>query len=225
MSETAHLQRRLLSMLAESSYLQKLWNRGVDIGVGVITSVLIAGVGLLFWRFKLRLDLRADERRQRQQHRIAEEIEAAKRREAKRELRDRLRVEMDLLAAQAEAAADAFQLARCWETYLQWLLENQLNLLRGNLKTVNERAAWGPAIRDTATRNTELPGGGGIARSPNSPQPCFCSRLAIRVAGPLSRPPSTTRAVALAQRWQRPSCTGASARKAVRTMGITHPTT
>ena len=63
------------------TYLHKLWAKGVDIGAGAITSVLVGLIGLLLWRGKLWLDLKAEERKQRQQHRIAEEFEIEKRRQ------------------------------------------------------------------------------------------------------------------------------------------------
>ena len=48
--------------------VHKLWDRVIDIGVGVITgvvsSVLIAIIGLISWKVKLRLDLWADEEKQ-----------------------------------------------------------------------------------------------------------------------------------------------------------------
>ncbi len=110
----------------ELSYLQKLWNRGVDIGVGVITSIIVGLIGLAFWRAKLWLDLRAAAKMQHQQHRIAEEFETEKRRQAARVRRDNLRTAMETLAKRAETVSNAFQLADCWEHYYQWLLDNQL---------------------------------------------------------------------------------------------------
>ena len=67
-------------MAAELSYLDKLWNRGVDVGVGVETSVIVGLIGLLLYRGKLWLD----EQRQRQEIRIAAEAAAAARRFALR---------------------------------------------------------------------------------------------------------------------------------------------
>jgi hypothetical protein len=138
-------------LAALTGILHKLWNRGIDIGVGVITSVFIAGIGLLFWRVKLWLDLRADERRQRQQHRIAEEIEALKRRDAARQNRQQLSADVDRFAKQAEASATAFHLADCWEHYYKWLIVNGLDGLPGNLKIIVEHSAWGAGLRGTAT--------------------------------------------------------------------------
>ena len=86
--------------------------------------------------------LHADERKQRQQHRLAEEIEAATRKREARQYREQLNATVMVLPEQTKAAPDIHALAACSENYLQWLLANQLNLLPGNLKTLNERAAW-----------------------------------------------------------------------------------
>jgi nuclear transport factor 2 (NTF2) superfamily protein len=104
-------------MLAEPTYLEKLWNRGVDVGVGVVTSVIVASVGLAFWKVKLWLDLRADESKQRQQHRIQEDIRREKEREAQKELQQRLARELRMFVEQAEASRHVFHLADCWEQY------------------------------------------------------------------------------------------------------------
>ena len=49
-------------MAAELSYLHKLYNRGVDIGVGVTTSLFVALVGLAFWKLKLLMELHSDKK-------------------------------------------------------------------------------------------------------------------------------------------------------------------
>lgn len=161
-------------MAVELSYFQKLWNRGVDIGVGVITSIIVGLIGLAFWRVKLWLDLRADEQRQRQQHRISSEFETRQTEDAARAWRQRLLVDGERLAAAAEAAADFPELARCWASYALWLRSNQLNDLSRNLKVLHEHGDDGRHIMSVAThgpvtarareiagiiRNTELPAG------------------------------------------------------------------
>jgi hypothetical protein len=67
-------------MSAEPGFFDKLWNKGIDIWAGIITSTvsaaIIAVIATAAWRFKLWLDLKNDEAKQRQHHRINQELEA-----------------------------------------------------------------------------------------------------------------------------------------------------
>jgi len=138
-------------MLTHLPLIQKFWDRGVDIGVGVITSVVVGIIGLCFWRVKLWLDLRADERKQRQQHRIAAELDEPGRKAQQRERHRRLTQQLKEFAIQAEIIGKRKKdrpdppnapsltneaLAQLWETYLEWLKSNDLDHLEGNLTTI-----------------------------------------------------------------------------------------
>jgi hypothetical protein len=158
-------------MLAELSYLTKLWNRGVDIGVGVITSVLIAGIGLLFWRVKLWLDLQAEERKQRQQYRVAAEFEQARRQQEVREQHQRLVRQRENFAKAAASATTQLALAAIWESFIEWLRSNELQHLPANVAALSTHPRWSEGVRGSSDanfpgertemvrviRNTELP--------------------------------------------------------------------
>lgn len=156
-------------MLADLSYAQKLWSRGVDISVGVITSVIVGSIGLAFWRVKLWLDLRSAAAHQRQEHRIAEELAQGEKRRQIRELREQIAATVKLHAQQAYAAPNSVGLAEIWNKHVEWLMREKLNLLSANAEILGERAAWAPAIQRSLNlhelrqevveviRRTELP--------------------------------------------------------------------
>lgn len=168
------LHAQATDMLAYlAPFLQKVWDKGVDIAAGVITSVLatavIALIGLLGWQAKLWLDLRADEKKQRQQHRIAQELESEKRRQEVRDQYERLHRERDSFASAVATQGRQGQ-AELWDRYLQWLQSNNLQHLPGNVHTY-EMSGWSAVLRITTDvnvsvnasnmekliRNTELP--------------------------------------------------------------------
>ena len=111
--------------------LQKLWDRGVDIDVGVITSVIVAAIGLAGWRIKLWLDLHADERKQRQQAGIAEQLLIATRKRETQQRYLRLTEERDAHATNIAGCTVAVELLDAWRRYEEWLQsENLQNRLR-----------------------------------------------------------------------------------------------
>jgi hypothetical protein len=129
------------------SLLHKLWNRGVDIGVGVITSLIVAIIGLLFWRAKLWLDLRADKAKRDQQHRMEDERAAQQRRREAFERYASLKAERDNLANAAASAETRFALAELWERYFKWLHDKDLAHLPRNLHTLSHYAGWSQSLR------------------------------------------------------------------------------
>ena len=42
-------------MLEDLPFLLKLWNKGIDISASVVTSLVVTGIALLGWKFKLHL--------------------------------------------------------------------------------------------------------------------------------------------------------------------------
>lgn len=138
-------------MLAELSYFRKLWNKGVDISAGVITSVItsviIGLIGLLFWRVKLWLDLRTEERKQRQEHRIAQELESEKRRGDEIRLEERLTGEREALAKIAESSKNTNHLSDCWAQFEKWLDENRLDRFGENRTILIAHGPWGRSLR------------------------------------------------------------------------------
>ncbi len=138
-------------MAAEPSYLIKLWNRGVDVGVGVETSVIVGMIGLILYRGKLWLD----EQRQRQEIRIAaEEADRVRREEARNRLR-RLVVERDTFLDAAKNAGNQLAQAQVWETYLEWLQSKELHHLPANLASVANLARWGDGLRGSTATSVE----------------------------------------------------------------------
>ena len=89
-------------MLAELNPLQKLYNKGVDITAGVITSTISAGIiaiiATLAWRWKRKRDLRHEEDKQRQHDRISIELEAQRSEAATRAWRQKLPMERESLS-------------------------------------------------------------------------------------------------------------------------------
>src|SRR5882724_7518102 len=47
-------------MLHTYPFIEKIWNRGINISASVITTAIIGLIGLAFWKAKLKLDLHAD---------------------------------------------------------------------------------------------------------------------------------------------------------------------
>jgi hypothetical protein len=138
-----------------SSLILKLWDKGVDIAAGVITSVLasifIAVIGLFLWEVKLGLDLRADARKQRQQHDIAEEFDREKRRQDTRDRQTRLRQERDEFVKAVPTLGREGQ-AILWESYINWIRANNLD---SRNPRAYELAGWSPSLRLASDANAE----------------------------------------------------------------------
>ena len=152
-------------MLADLTPLQKLYNKGVDITAGVITSTLSAGIiaviATLTWRWKRKRDLKHEEDKQRQHDRISVELEAERADTDRRAWRQKLPMEREDHAVAAEGAASYPQLVRCWVNYVVWLRSKRLSELPGNLRVLNQHGEDGRHIMSVAT-SEGLPG---IARS------------------------------------------------------------
>jgi hypothetical protein len=115
-------------------YLQKIYDRGVDIGVGVITGLALALIGILFWRGKLWLELRADAKKQWQQWEIAgkhEHLMAMKKAE-------RLAEERANYAKAVRAAQHHEELVVVWGQYVEWVHQNGLEHLPQNATTFSK---------------------------------------------------------------------------------------
>ena len=166
----------------DPTFLQKLWGRGVDIAVGVATSVIVAAIGLLFWWGKLRLDLHKAKLQKLQDQDLDELFERKARRRDFDERYERLDEQREIFASDAEHIANAhtgrqgdLALADLWESYVRWLESNGLDNLQSNLAMLNTHRPWAvgirggghsqrPAFLETAgsmarmIRETELPG-------------------------------------------------------------------
>jgi uncharacterized membrane protein YcjF (UPF0283 family) len=160
------------------SLIQQLWARRVDIAVGVTTSVIVGVIGLLFWRVKLWLDLRADDRKQHQQNRNEEKFARERRRQEARDRHERLKRERDDFATNVEemgtlsnSIANGLRVLAVWDRYVKWVHDNELQHLPQNMRAFTEHADliadhirtlnWGPKTyvdqMVPIIRATELP--------------------------------------------------------------------
>ncbi len=122
------------------SYLQKIYDRGVDIGVGIATGVALAIIGLLFWRGKLWLELRADARKQWQQWEIAGKHEHLMAMKKAEERNERLAKERANYAKAVRAAQHHEELVHLWDQYVQWIHDNGLQYLPHNATTFSKNS-------------------------------------------------------------------------------------
>jgi hypothetical protein len=134
----------------------KLWDKGIDITANVITSVIVALIGLAFWRVKLWLDLRSDRAKREQQYLMEDERENAARRQEVVRAAAGMKRELDELVDAAQAAGNLAAMAVVWQQYEAFMTRNKLNHQPDNLETTPERDRWSAMMR--AARN--MPGGG-----------------------------------------------------------------
>jgi hypothetical protein len=131
-------------MSADLGFIDKLWNKGIDISAGIITSTvsaaIVAVIATAAWRVKLWLDLKNDEAKQRQQHRIKQELEAPEHKMAEVARVTRLQAELKPLVEHLKAAANGPDLQIAWDRYADWLRGNDLQYLPDNQKVMQ---AWG----------------------------------------------------------------------------------
>lgn len=131
-------------MSAELGFIDKLWNKGIDISAGIITSTVssavIAVIATAAWKIKLGLDLKNNEAIQRQQHRISQELEATVRRTVEVERVKRLQAELKPLVEHLRQAASGPELMIAWNKYADWLERNNLQDSPANQRVVR---VWG----------------------------------------------------------------------------------
>jgi len=138
------------------SYIHKLWDRGVDIGVGVITSIIIAVIGLVFWKGKLWLDLQADKKKQIQQDRIRRDFEQKERVQNERERYERLTKEREDFATTVQGGTmGKVGHGNHWELVREWMKSNALHHVPANLPRFNELADWQERLRSASDNNVE----------------------------------------------------------------------
>jgi hypothetical protein len=119
-------------------FLHKLWDRGVDIGVGVTTSVVVAAIGYVFWKLKLRLDLHAEKQRLLQQDRIQKLIDRVDRRAQESARFERQTRELEDIAAVAERTFNRDALKELWGHYRNWVKSEDLLRVPKNLEAFLE---------------------------------------------------------------------------------------
>ena len=146
-------------MLADPSFIEKLWNKGVDIAASVVAStisaLIIAVIATSTWKFKRRRDLQLEEGKQRQQHRIAEEIKIEDQKKERREYIQRRARERDGCVAAFAGATDVGRLQAEWDQYLKWLTLNGIVHLPGNQAIVNANASIGRLAHPSAAPHPE----------------------------------------------------------------------
>jgi|GEM_PF-7083926 len=120
-------------MLAHLPFLQKIWDKGIDITASVVTSVIIAGLALLVWKLKLRLDLEAEKQKQRQQHRLQQELAEELQRKAARARYLVLTEQRDAHAASVQACTKTTELLAAVGRYEGWLQVESLQNFPKNI--------------------------------------------------------------------------------------------
>ena len=150
-------------------FLQKLWDKGVDIAAGLIVSGITAVIALASWKVKLWLDLKADEAKHRRQHARDLEFERERSRKDALERDERLQKELLILADEAGKVMLKSQLQSMMTRYSSWLTTNHLEHLSANAQNLSEIASWASLTQSAAQvpglktqleqmiRKTELP--------------------------------------------------------------------
>jgi hypothetical protein len=124
--------------------------------ISTISAGIVAVIATIFWSWKKRRDLRFEAERQRQQHRIAEEFEQAKRQQELQERRDRLSRERDGFAEGATGATRCQELAQLWENFLAWMEMNDLQHLPKNQTMFVTRRDWNINLRKSEPVHLQL---------------------------------------------------------------------
>ena len=138
-----------LDMLTDLPFWQKIWNRGIDVTVGVLTSTIsaaiIAIIATLTWHWKRKRDLKHEADKKHQHVAIVEKLDKQKRYEADTERIAQLRQELEQLALQFASAGNrpggVLLLHGAWDTWVAWLQKNELQYLPGNRKILDQWAS------------------------------------------------------------------------------------
>lgn len=117
-------------MLAQLPFLQKIWDKGVDITASV---VIIAGLALLVWKLKLHLDLEAEKHKQRQQQRLQQEHTEELQKRAARARYLALIEQRDAHAASVQACTNSTELLAAVGRYEEWLQAENLQNFPKNI--------------------------------------------------------------------------------------------
>ena len=143
-------------MLEHFHFLLKLWDKGIDITSSVITSVIVTGIALLGWKVKLHFDLKSEEAKQRQQHRIAKELSQPETAEARKRLRSELGSYIALLNQDANVGnSDGMQ--DTWNGFVRWLAKNNLEHLPDNQQMMAAISETGKNLKNTSFPSQNLP--------------------------------------------------------------------
>ena len=133
----------IVSVLASFPFLQKLWDKGIDISAAVITSVIVAGIAALFWKFKLHLELKSDAAKQRQHNQLQREFDEEHATQEAELKRQRLEFERATHSGIIARVRTADALIPAWEQCAEWMRREGLLALGGNgalMVTVAEEA-------------------------------------------------------------------------------------
>lgn len=138
-----------------ASFLQQLWNKGIDITASVLAATLsagiVAGIGTLAWRWNKRRDLKHEEEKQRQQHRVAEELERASRDREIQETRDRAQRVIQGFV-NATATEEPSELA---VRFFKWLRQEKLVELNSHIMSQERALTLGPRPELTSPAVTD----------------------------------------------------------------------
>ncbi len=136
-------------MIGDAPFWLKLWNKGIDIAAGVVTSTLSAAVVALIatwtWHWKRTRDLKYEADKQHQQHAIAEELAQQKCAAETFARQSRLSQELQAILrpfASAGSPGNPDRVQDAWDNWVTWLKQNQLEYLPDNQKIINEWAGY-----------------------------------------------------------------------------------
>jgi hypothetical protein len=137
--------------------LLKLWDKGIDITANVITSVIVALIGLAFWRAKLWLDLRAERAKRLQDHRMDDARAQEFRRQESAQRYVALCAERDGFIEAVTETGYPHALADIWDHYLEWLVSKGLDHLPRNIKTIGMHSQYAGSLRAQIVNHPSLP--------------------------------------------------------------------
>jgi hypothetical protein len=136
-----------------ADYFLKLWNRGVDVGVNVETSLIVGLLGLLFWRGKLWLDKIAEKEKRLQQYEMDDK------RARERDYQEAIAAHAGLRQAKANLceavriAKSAHDLASAWEEFQGTFASRpEIRSIPGNIGLAQNFQFWAQTLRANATR-------------------------------------------------------------------------
>ncbi len=135
-------------------FIQKLWDKGIDISASLIVTGVTALIALASWKIKLWLDLMADDAKDRRKNKRDQEFARERQKEQFRDRDARLLRERATLADEAAKVVLKIEFLSVTDRYTEWLKSNQLEHLPANAQHATQIAAW----RNLALSPAQLPG-------------------------------------------------------------------
>lgn len=129
-------------MLDHMTFLQKLWDKGVDIAAAVIATTISAGIAALVatltWRWNRHRDLKFEEEKLRLQQRVGEQKDIKDRKREGQERYERLERQRVVLAGEALNTKNSDEQADILDRWFEWMKDNNLERLPLNLHMMHD---------------------------------------------------------------------------------------